>query len=203
MAEAVELRLPDGTSSGAWMCSRCRNVVYYHGATELACKNAMGCCVCRICGKPLEHRWSIWCEACEKTRFDKAQADREAEYLGSANYLKPAEYNGPVFTPAGRFFVNLNEFDDHYSHSKDAPHRPEYVWCAEPVRWTPDLSDYVVDQIRDNFHEDAEDQLDETALKELDEFARKWWADNRVDSWTVDYSGCVLVNPITPKEGKR
>lgn len=216
MPDAVELLLPGGAGSKVWMCPECRTLVSRcyqpvgdgNGKSytpeerdEFARRSAGRCCEeakCP-CGNGLGHKnkqggWTK-CGDCRH----RDEQDREQKRFDKATKLSEAEWDGPVWTPGDKFFMSLEDFHDHYLDSEpDDFVRPEYVWCSKPVKWQPDLSGYVMDQVSDNFHEDAADQIDAAALKELDDFGEAWWATHSVQSFEVDYSKCVLIESPLP-----
>lgn len=201
---ATELLTPDLKPSGVWVCGTCRKVQAVTLLGELlgnvrdkdaefksahARSQAEKCCeqpVCK-CGKPRD-RYRTICDDCSRQREQEAERRRfEA--------AEKVEYDGGmVMTPGDTFFSDLDALEDHYADADpEDGTKPEYVWLTKPVKFALDLSGDLLDRVHDRMHEDAADQFDAAALKELDEFGKAWWAKHGVASYEPDFTRCVLL----------
>lgn len=68
------------------------------------------------------------------------------------------------------------------------------------MAWKPDASGYIADQLHDNFHEDAGDDITDAEWKRLDAFVDEWWEKQGVVSYQPDFSRCVLLPPAEQQE---
>lgn len=198
---AIEL-LANGEPTGAWMCSKCRQVISYGSHThnsELAKNGAERCCgPCERCGKARGRYTVSHCDSCRQDIYRENAAKLESERYAKARKLTVAEFLASdaaehmlYHDAAAKWFRDLEEAEDYFADDDRA--RPEYLWIGKPADWEPCVSDDIGGQMDDQFHEDAASEIDSEEWKRLDAFVGEWWSANRPRSFTTDYSRCVLL----------
>jgi hypothetical protein len=199
---AVELLMPDGKPSGVKACGACR-LVYgeRHAAFGIT---AESCCTeakCDRCGAGLgctvNRRSYTFCDQCRRNH----EAEREAARFAKATKLTPGEFAASeaggwmlYSNSADRWFVDLDEADDHFSDYEE-PERPAYLWCSRPVNMVPDFAGHIGDMLAGEYDDDAYDRIPKEAIEELNDFERQWWAKYGPTSYQLDYSRCVVLDP--------
>ena len=129
-------------------------------------------------------------------------SQREFEIYNKAKKYKPFEYNSPVFDRNGEYFSSLDEYFDSIS---DTERKDTWVWCAKKIELKLDVEDMIYSAL-ENHYEDAKDNIDESARKELQYLVDSWTAKKElqsiVDSWAVrqkivsyevDKNFCVII----------
>jgi len=177
----------DPATIRCWACAHC-GIVYSENAKDIA-KNCCKKWFCQDCGKETHQHWTR-CSPCS----DKFR-------LANAELL--TEYDGPVYDPfRDRYFGDMDEATEWYDDQDETEERPEFVFCCDERIAKDDLrfkmSDWIVDHVDDNYHEDASDHL--IGLQELDEFCRAWAAKQTLVSWFPDCKRKVRVPPCQTNE---
>lgn len=209
---AIELLLPTGHPAKVWCCSECKrlvtrqymavghgsgdSMVYYteEERDELARKTAEECCQEAKCGrcdvglgrKNKEGGWMI-CQAC----IDKSEEEKRRAVFEKAGKVTVLDGNMLYDEFAGRWY---RELEDVYEccEWEEVP-LPAYVWLSQPVRFSADVSGYLIDQIYDQMGENASDQISIADWAELDDMVDRWLQPRLGDAYDVDYKRCLVL----------
>lgn len=183
---ATPLYQADGVEAGVWRCGTCARLFAEKGSSlELARGAAEKCCAPRrSISKYQRSRWPREQEARERER----QRFTESRQLTLEEARAPeTAYTDPVFA-GGRFFANLEELLDRF----DAEELPDYVWCAEPVAFRPNVRAMIQTALEDH-HEGAD--VSAAALQELTDLVAAWADQQGVVSWEESYQCCIVLRP--------
>ncbi len=177
-----------GSTSGevaAWACGKCRCVA-------LDEQRARECCATKICrcGRPIERRHWLICDACENAAFKEKQERKEAAAFEKAVKIPAKDYDGPVTVNGEKFFACVEDLIGEYEEGEE----PEYVWACRIARLVFDASD-LIDFVLESqeHHEDARDSIADGDVKELQALLNTWVAKQTVETWWEDRTRAVIL----------
>jgi len=179
--KAKQLFLQDGTETGVWFCEACRNVARSKDAAEECCSVR----VCETCGKPVDRKYWVECDACLR----EAARAKEAERFEKAMKVSDTEYRGWVTDGDEGFWPDVGE----YLESLDGEEPAAYLWACQPRRFVRVNTDNILEHIC----EDGFDDFDSNDLNGWTEFEAAIKAFEEANKDTVvyeaDYALAVLV----------
>lgn len=158
--DPLELVFKETQELCAYACAHCGKV-YNKSMPEYA-KNCCKQYSCETCGQDT-YQFQTCCGSCSDQK--KMESAEEVEWFGH------------VYDPdRDKYFQDIDEAAEWYQDDCDnVEDRPEFLFVcdeksAESIGFK--MSDWVVDHVHDNYHEDAAEQL--VDLKELDAFCQAW-----------------------------
>ena len=200
-AEPIALTRAGAAEVIAYACGKCGTVagsVMAHGDAE-ARHRAVKCCapsVCQDCGKPTERRHRLRCRDCEMD----ANWMREAKRFAAATVVDSTSYTGPVFDEScDEYAGSLDEAIERIEDEDDDTERAFYVYACDVVKLPQlDAEDIISAHCeRAEMHEDAHENCD---AKSLQAALDAWHAEQKVESWMVDYSRVIVLNESAAAE---
>ena len=204
-ATPLYVRKDDGTfvpSEVVFYCGKCRYVVPHKDIAEQ-------CCVCTICGKPIEEG-EAWYGGHTLKQHQTCHHRQDAQHYAEA--LEKAEvvdgWDGYVFdADSNRIFVSVEEFVEHLEDLDDNPMHcwPDRVFLCKDEhpdrRGIVDL-DSLIEHMLEQWGYEDQDERDfvQNTLKGYDAFAAA------VDAFNAANTGLALIIPdmkrcmLVPKE---
>lgn len=191
---AIELKDASGTRS-VWACGICNHTVYGGEA------NANRCCKCdkTDCDRPaVKH--SIYCEEhrlANHAEMDAASDKREAARFEKAVKVSWRDYDGPVYHSDARgtcgdgYFRDVGELVEEFLDNEKPV--PKYCYATYKLGLALDARRWIEDELADEHHEDAIDELDIDALQKL---VDEWLKTNQTSSFMQNDAKVVLLDGI-------
>ena len=173
-----------------WACGEC-------GQVRLTPEAARQCCAvlgCAGCEAPIQQgeRYYTLCRSCR----GKADAEKEAAKVETAEKVDPATYTGPVHVDDEEYYETLEDLLDRYA--MDPPdERPAYAWPCTVWGLAID-ADHVIESALQDHYDEADECIgddDRAALQVLlDDWARDHGAD--VKTWEPESKRVILLGAV-------
>ncbi len=180
----------------------------YKHQSIVSCRNCYGGVVkkCKYCGKLLNrHTYECNCEESHKARAQADKLKRDKEEQERFNKAQIIEPDSPIVQQFGMlysecygynegYFADWEEFFDYWdSNYVDNDKRPQYVWSTTSTQIGFD-ADSMIEEACQDLHEEAEDQINLSDRKELQNLLDKWASKQTgTTTYYVDYKYAIRI----------
>ncbi len=182
-----EVKEPEMVRNDRWRCAKC-------GGLFLDKDTAVKCCQPAVCAcGQLKRPFYSSCDACSSKQRAVEDTLREKARFDKAQKTTPENYNGDmIFMEDDRYFSSYGGMLDH-CEGHDVP-PPDFTWSCEEMRLGRiDAKDDILENVLDEHHEDAFDQLID--VEGLQKFLDEWVNKQTMRSFSPCYNLAIVTNP--------